>query len=164
MNKDKLITVRIEAKKREQFKKWVKEQNFDVSEFLTTIIEACLDGRLDKNLISNLSPESDSICIDDLDKLITKLDKDIDKRIDKLEEQVNKLITKLDTDIDKRIDNQKAIPESLEITPDKQLNHAELARQMGVSSSTVSRWANQKRQPPSDLEWRYDPSIKKWVK
>ncbi len=160
MNKDKLITVRIEAEKREQFKKWVKEQNLDISEFLTTIIQACLDGRLDKNLISNLNPSSDSICIDDLDNKINQLDKKLDIRIDKLEEQVNELITKLDTSIDTSIDTK----ETIEPTLDEQLTNAELARLLGVSSSTVSRWATKKRQPPKNLEWRYNPKLKKWVK
>ncbi len=159
MNKDKLITVRIEAEKREQFKKWVKEQNLDISEFLTTIIQACLDGRLDKNLISNLNPSSDSICIDDLDNKINQLDKKLDIRIDKLEEQVNELITKLDTSIDTSIDTK----ETIEPTLDEQLTNAELARLLGVSSSTVSRWATKKREPPKNLEWRYDSQLKKWV-
>ncbi|MDJ0510857.1 MAG: helix-turn-helix domain-containing protein, partial [Crocosphaera sp.] len=160
MNKDKLITVRIEAEKREQFKKWVKEQNLDISEFITTIIQACLDGRLDKNLISNLNPSSDSICIDDLDNKINQLDKKLDIRIDKLEEQVNELITKLDTSIDTSIDTK----ETIEPTLDEQLTNAELARLLGVSSSTVSRWATKKREPPKNLEWRYDSQLKKWVK
>ena len=164
MNKNKLITVRIEAEKRSQFKEWVKERNLDVSEFLTTVIQACLDGRLDKNLISNLKPSSDSICIDDLDNKINQLDKKLDIRIDKVEEQVNELITKLDTSIDIRIDKEEAILETLETTLDEQLTNAELARLLGVSSSTVSRWATKKHQPPLDLEWRYDPSLKKWVK
>ena len=159
MNKDKLITVRIEAEKREQFKKWVKEQNLDISEFITTIIQACLDGRLDKNLISNLNPSSDSICIDDLDNKINQLDKKLDIRIDKLEEQVNELITKLDTSIDTSIDTK----ETIEPTLDEQLTNAELARLLGVSSSTVSRWATKKREPPKNLEWRYDSQLKKWV-
>ncbi len=168
MNKDKLITVRIEAEKREQFKKWVKEQNLDISEFLTTIIQACLDGRLDKNLISNLNPSSNSICIDDLDNKINKLDNKLDIRIDKLEKQVNELITKLDTSIDIRIDKKETILETIletiEPTLDEQLTNAELARLLGVSSSTVSRWATKKRQPPKNLEWRYDSQLKKWVK
>ncbi len=164
MNKDKLITIRISAEKREQFKKWVKKQNLDMSEFLTTVISACIDGRLDRDLITNLSPESDSICIDELDKKINQLDNKLDTRIDRIEEQVNELITKLDTRIDISIDKKETIVETLEPTPDKQLTNAELARLLNVSSSTVSRWATKKRQPPKDLEWRYDPSLKKWVK
>ncbi len=164
MNKDKLITIRISAEKREQFKKWVKKQNVDMSEFLTTVISACIDGRLDKNLMTNLSPQSDSICIDTLEKKINELDNKLDRRIDKVEEQVNELITKLDTRIDKNIDKKETIVETLEPTPDKQLTNAELARLLNVSSSTVSRWATKKHQPPLDLEWRYDPKIKKWVK
>ena len=160
MNKDKLITVRIEAEKREQFKKWVKEQNLDISEVLTTIIQACLDGRLDKNLISNLNPSSDSIYIDDLNNKINQLDKKLDIRIDKLEEQVNELVTKLDTSIDKK----ETRLETIESTLDEQLTNAELARLLGVSSSTVSRWATKKRELPKNLEWRYDPKLKKWVK
>ncbi len=164
MNKNKLITVRIEAEKRDQFKEWVKEQNLDVSEFLTAVIEACLDGQLDKNLIPNLNPQSDSICIDKLDNRISELTNNLDKRIDKIEEQVNKLITKLDSNIDKRIDREKEKVDDQQETTNQQLTHAELARRMNVSSSTVSRWANGKRQPPLNLEWRYDSKLKKWVK
>ena len=163
MNKDKLITVRIEAEKREQFKKWVKEQNLDISEFLTTVIQACLDGRLDKKFISNLSPLSDSICIDDLEQKINQLRDKLDKRIDKLEKQVNELITKPDTNIDICIDKKATRLETLEPTPDQQLTNAELARLLDVSSSTVSRWATKKRKLPKNLEWRYDSSLKKWV-
>ncbi len=164
MNKDKLITVRIEAEKRDRFKEWVKKQNLDVSEFLTAVISACLDGRLDKNLITNLNPQSDSTCIDKLDNRISELTNNLDKRIDKIGEQVNGLVTKLDSNIDKRIDKKKEKVNDQQETTNEQLTHAELARRMNVSSSTVSRWANGKRQPPLDLEWRYDPSLKKWVK
>ena len=164
MNKNKLITVRIEAEKRDQFKDWVKEQNLDVSEFLTTVIEACLDGQLDKNLIPKLNPQSDSACIDKLDDRISKLTNNLDKRIDKIEEQVNELVTRLDNNIDKRIDRKKEEIEDQQETITEQLTHAELARRINVSSSTVSRWANGKRQPPLNLEWRYDSQLKKWVK
>ena len=164
MNKNKLITVRIEAEKRDQFKKWVKKQKLDVSEFLTTVIEACLDGRIDENLITNLNPQSDSIYIDKLDNRISELAKNIDKRIDKIEEQVNELVTKLDSNIDKRIDKEKQKVDDQQETTNEELTHAELARRINVSSSTVSRWANKKRQPPLNLEWRYNSQLKKWVK
>ena len=160
MSKDKLITIRIEAEKRQQFKKWVKEQNLDVSEFMTTIIQACLDGQLDKNLVTNFNPQSDSICIDKLENKISQSTDNLDKRIDKIEEQVNELVTKLDSRIDKCIDKE----EDREETTNEQLTNAELARRMGVSPATVSRWANKKRQPPLDLEWRYDSKLKKWLK
>ncbi len=160
MNKNKLITLRIEEDKREEFKQWVKDQNLDVSEFLTLIIQACLDGRLDKNLITNLSPQSDSICIDKLDDRISQLTNNLDKRIDKIEEQVNQLVIKIDSNIDKRIDKEEYRQE----TKNEELTNAELARRINVSSSTVSRWANGKRQPPEDLEWGYNSELKKWVR
>ena len=69
------------------------------------------------------------------------------------------MITKLDTSIDTSIDTK----ETIEPTLDEQLTNAELARLLGVSSSTVSRWATKKREPPKNLEWRYDSQLKKWV-
>ncbi|MGK7958200.1 MAG: helix-turn-helix domain-containing protein [Crocosphaera sp.] len=164
MNKNKLITVRIEAEKRDQFKKWVKKQKLDVSEFLTIVIEACLDGRIDENLITNLNPQSDSTCIDKLNNRISELTNNLDKRIDKIEEQVNELVTRLDNNIDKRIDKEKEKVDDQQETKNEQLTHAELARRMNVSPATISRWANGKRQLPLDLEWRYNSQLKKWVK
>ena len=164
MSKDKLITIRIEAEKREQFKEWVKEQNLDVSEFMTTIIEACLDGQLDKNLITNLNPQSDSICIDKLDSKISKLTDNLDKRIDKIEKQVNELITNLDNNLDKCIDKLETKVDHRQEISNKQLTNTELARLLNMNPSTVSRWANGKHQPPKNLEWRYDSNLKKWVK
>ena len=168
MSKDKLITIRIEAEKREQFKAWAKEQNLDVSEFLTTVIQACLDEQLDKNLTPNPNPPSESVCIDSLDQKINQLITRLDKRIDKLEEQVNELIIKLDKRIDKNrnenINKQKAILDPLKQPINEQLTNAELARLINVSPSTISRWVNQKSKLPLDLEWQYDPKLKKWVK
>ncbi len=164
MSKDKLITVRIEADKREQFKQWVNNQNLDVSEFLTIIIQACLDGQLDKNLIANLNSPSDSLNIDKLDDKISELANNLDKRIDKVEAQISQLVTRLDINIDKCIDiEQEEVDDQQEMT-NEELTHAELARRINVSSSTVSRWANGKRQLPPDLQWQYDPQLKKWVK
>lgn len=164
MNKNKLITVRIEAKKRDQFKEWVKEQNLDISGFLTAVIEACLDGRLDKNLITNLNPQSDSIYIDKLDDRISDLTNNLDKRIDKIEKQVNELVTRLDSRIDQCIDKEEDKVKDRKETKNEQLTNAELARLLNVSATTISRWANGKRQPPLNLEWQYDSQLKKWVK
>lgn len=46
----------------------------------------------------------------------------------------------------------------------EQITNAELARRIKVNPSTVSKWANQKSRPPKNLEWRYDPKLKKWIK
>ena len=56
--------------------------------------------------------------------------------------------------------NPKAINPSQTET---RLTHAELARQLGVSSSTVSRWGTGKRKPPEDLNYHYDQEIKRWI-
>lgn len=48
--------------------------------------------------------------------------------------------------------------------PETGLTHAELARQLGVSSSTVSRWGTGKRKPPEDLKYRFDQTLKLWIK
>ena len=44
------------------------------------------------------------------------------------------------------------------------LTHAELARQLGVSSSAVSRWATGKRKVPEDLKYKFDLTLKRWLK
>lgn len=43
------------------------------------------------------------------------------------------------------------------------LTHAELGRQLGVSSSTVSRWGSKKRNPPKNLNYYYDQEVKLWI-
>ena len=85
------------------------------------------------------------------------IDCSIDKNIDK--NQVEHLDVNIEACIDK-----KTLTESLQEQSYPQITNAELARLLNVSPTTVSRSATKKRQPPSKLEWRYDPSLKKWVK
>ena len=174
MNKDKLITIRIEAEKRDQFKQWVKDRNLDVSEFLIRIIQACLDEKIDESIVSSNLSQSDTIRIDkletDVSYLVNKLDNCIaiinqgNQERELLKEQLSKLIHKdqiknnqLTNDI---IDKLDSISEEL----NSPLTHAQLARQIGVASSTISRWASGKRQPPENLEWKYNYQIKKWIR
>ena len=174
MSKDKLITIRIEADKRDQFKQWVKDRNLDVSEFIIRIIQACLDGQIDENLVSDNLSQSDTIRIDKLETEVSKLVNNLDTCIDKinqnnqeiefLKEQLSQLLHK-DEIQSKQLTNGivlKSDPVTQELN--NQLTHAQLARQIGVASSTVSRWANRKRQPPQNLEWNYNSQIKKWVR
>jgi Arc/MetJ-type ribon-helix-helix transcriptional regulator len=44
-----------------------------------------------------------------------------------------------------------------------ELTNAELARILGVNPATVSRWANGKRQPPSELKYKFDSTTKVWT-
>lgn len=44
-----------------------------------------------------------------------------------------------------------------------ELTNAELARQLGVNPATVSRWANGKRQPPNELNYKFNPNSKTWT-
>ena len=174
MNKNKLITIRIEAEKRDQFKQWVKERNLDVSEFIIRIIQACLDGQIDESIVSDHLSQSDTIRMDKLEKdisyLVNKLDNCIaiinqgNQERELLKEQLSKFIYKdqiknnqLTNDV---VDKLYSISEEL----NSPLTHAQLARQIGVSSSTISRWASGKRQPPENLEWKYNYQIKKWIK
>ncbi len=81
MAKDKLITIRIEDEKRTAFKKWAESRNLDVSSFLYEVIQACIDSRIDQDIVKP--------------RLIDRLE--IDERIDALSKRL--------TEIDGRIDN-----------------------------------------------------------
>ena len=174
MTKDKLITIRIEADKRDQFKEWVKKRNLDVSEFLLRIIQSCLDGQIDENIVSHNLSQPETIRIDKLEADVSMLVEQIDNCIDKinqgnqeresLKKQLLQLLDKNQIQSEELTNDIVVKSNPTEQELNNQLTHAQLARQIGVASSTVSRWANGKRQPPFDLEWSYNCSIKKWVK
>lgn len=46
----------------------------------------------------------------------------------------------------------------------KGLTHTELGRLLSVNASTVSRWATGKRKTPQDLEYKFDKTLKLWVR
>lgn len=177
-----LATFRIDKKTWKKFKKWVGEKNSNASAELNQFVLRSL-GLIDENLDTEnnnaLEQRIDSYLDNNLEQRIEKainiyLDINIDKYIDKVnlryrDEQQNIDIDtnaedNLDISIDSNIDEEKPKAESLQEESNEQLTHAELARRMNVSPATVSRWANGKRQPPLDLEWRYDAQLKKWVK
>ena len=147
---------------------------FDVSEFLTTIIEACLDGQLDEKLVTERKSQSENNRIDKLEEQVNQIRNKLDIYIDKIGEgekerslfsqQLSKLSQKIEIEDHQLSDDQVIDSDNLEQQPEEELTNAELSRRIGVTSSTVSRWANKKRQPPKDLEWRYDSQLKKWVK
>jgi hypothetical protein len=87
MKRDKLLTIRIDEEKRKAFNSWCKEQNYSCSKFLSDIIEACLDNRIDKSILTEISVSSQSRDIkrqQQLDKLLDKLEQ-ISQRVSKLE-------------------------------------------------------------------------------
>lgn len=57
-----------------------------------------------------------------------------------------------------------SLKDKINSPPKTGLTHAELARQLGVSSSTISRWSTGKRNPPEDLKYRFDRTLKLWIK
>lgn len=67
---------------------------------------------------------------------------------------------------------ERIIPNSAQANKNQQMNevtnaeltNAELARLLKLSPSTISRWANGKRQSPDDLAYRFDPLSKLWKK
>ncbi len=189
MDKTTLATFRIDKDTWKKFKKWASKKNSNASAELNQFILECL-GVIDKNIEANIDQDlSDSIekYIDNY--LDTNLESYIDKYIDANIETIVKtyldqvalkhldteplaldisiddnIDTNIDLKLDTDLDKEKPLAESLEEQLNEQLTNAELARRMNVSPSTVSRWVNQKSNPPKDLEWQYDPSLKKWVK
>lgn len=92
MAKDKLITVRIESEKREDFTKWAKDRSIDASVFLYGVIDACLDGRIDERILNNR--------VDD-----KQLDKLIDERLDnKLDSLVSEAVRKAIAPFEKKLE------------------------------------------------------------
>lgn len=91
MTKNKLITVRIESEKRENFTKWAKTRNIDASVFLYGVIEACIDGRVDEGILDKRLDEQQ---LDDrIDERIRQLEDKLDKRIDnKLDNVVSEAV------------------------------------------------------------------------
>lgn len=91
MAKDKLITIRIESEKREDFTKWSKDRSIDASVFLYGVIDACLDGRIDERILNNRVDDKQ------LDKLI---DERLDKKLDSLvSEAVGKAIAPIQNEL-----------------------------------------------------------------
>ncbi len=182
MDKTTLATFRVDQDTWKKFKKWASKKNSNASAELNQFILECL-GIIDKNI----EPNIDKSMYKNIDKHIDNyLDKNIESYIEKyidahietivkthldqvglkhLDTQLDTNIDNyLDTQLDTDIDKEKPLTESLEQQLNEQLTNAELARRISVSPSTISKWANQKSNPPKDLEWRYDPKVKKWVK
>ncbi len=194
MDTTTLATFRIDKKTWKKFKKWAAAKDSNASKELNEFILRALgliDEDIDTNIDNNLEKRIEDYLETNIHTRIEEtidnyLDYYLDKRIYNLTRQYlednkeNDLDTNLQKNIDVNIDSNldKKEVEQVEVEQDnsideeepleeskkEQLTNAELARRMGVSSSTVSRWANQKRQPPENLEWRYDPKLKKWVK
>ena len=124
-----------------------------IEEVVNNYIDTNLDKRIYNLTLQYLDKEQDPDLENHTDN---NIDYSIDNNIDK--EQVKQLDTNIDRNIDKN-----PLAESLQQS-NEQITNAELARLMNVSPTTVSRWATQKRQPPENLEWRYNSKLKKWVK
>ena len=154
MDTTTLATFRIDKKTWKKFKKWAADKDSNASKELNQFIKRAL-GLIDENIDTNLDNNLEQ-------RIETYLEDNLDNRIEQT--VTNYLDKNLDSYIDKNIDQELPKAESLQEESNEQLTNAELARRMNVSPATVSRWANQKRQPPLDLEWRYDLSLRKWVK
>ena len=125
-----------------------------IEKTVNNYLDINLDKRIYKTTLKYLDKEPEP----DVDTNIeNNIDISIDTNIDN--NQVEELDVKLDTYIDK----EEPLAESEQEQSNEQLTNAELARRMKVSPSTVSKWANRKSRPPKNLEWRYDPKLKKWV-
>ncbi len=193
MDTTTLATFRIDKKTWKKFKKWAAAKDSNASKELNEFIKRALgliDEDIDTNLDNNLEKRIENYLETNVytrigETIDNYLDTNLDKRIYNLTRQYlednkeNNLDTNLqnniDVNIDSNLDNKEVEQveveqdnsidkeEPLEESKKEQLTHAELARRMNMSSATVSRWANGKRQPPKNLEWKYDPKVKKWV-
>lgn len=114
MAKDKLITIRIEDLKREAFKNWANSKKLDVSAFLHDVIDACLDGRIDEKIISSnrLDSTQGKILNDRLDiiekrlaSLTSQLDVYIDKQLDvycrEIDKKIDERLVKYENEIER---------------------------------------------------------------
>ena len=122
-------------------------------------IDNYLDINLDKRIYNLTHQYLENNQETDLD---TNPEKNIDVNIDNNLD--NKQVEQVEVELDNRIDTEKPLEESKKEQSNEQLTNAELARRIKVSPSTVSRWATGKNQPPTDLEWEYNPKLKKWIK
>ena len=189
MDTTTLATFRIDKKTWKKFKKWAADKDSNASKELNQFILRALgliDENIDPNFDNNLEKRIEKYLETNVytrigETIDNYLDINLDKRIYSLTHQYleNNQETDLDTNpernidvnIDNNLDNKQL--EQVEVELDnridkeeqsnEQLTNAELARRIKVSPSTVSRWATGKNQPPTDLEWEYDPKVKKWV-
>jgi ribosome-binding protein aMBF1 (putative translation factor) len=92
---------------------------------------------------------------------------EISQQLDQHKTQLSQHETRL-TQLEQRTDGKKDSPthtkENLTQEITNKLTNAQLAKKIGVDPSTISRWATGKRQPPFDLEYSFDPTLKLWIK
>ena len=147
------------------------ENNNNLEQRIDKYLDSNIDKRIEKAINIYLDNNIDK-CIYNLTTqylnqeqktdLETDLNNDTEINIDT--DIDNKQVEEIDSNIDTYIDTEELLTESLQEQSNEQITNAELACRMKVSASTVSKWANQKSRPPKNLEWRYDSSLKKWVK
>lgn len=120
-------------------------------------------------------PPSDTLKEQILEEVIKEFDLYTDKQLDNLEQKLKKqleafksefLTDKSNTSPSITLNNTSSvIPKnsaSVTLSDTPRLTNAELARLLGVSPATVSRWSTGKRQPPKNLNWEFNPVTKKW--
>jgi DNA-binding transcriptional regulator YiaG len=83
----------------------------------------------------------------------------LEERIKNLEEKFRQLEDR-ETTINS-LTSKNSQEESLTEPP---MTHSQLAKILGVSRTTVNRWGLGQRQPPENLEWKFDADLKLWVK
>ncbi len=152
------------------------DENIDTN--LDNNLEKRIEDYLETNVYTRIGETIDNYLDINLDKRIynlnhqylennkqTDLDTNHEKNIDvNIDSNLdNQQVEQVEVELDTRIDKEELLEESKKEQSNEQLTNAELARLLKVSPSTVSRWASGKNQPPNNLEWKYDPKLKKWI-
>jgi transcriptional regulator with XRE-family HTH domain len=118
-----------------------------------------LNFRIEEELLKAIKKEANRQGKNHTQWIIEQCQKALDRHpltLEELSDRLTHLESQVNTFLGQNLDQKNQI--------ETKLTHAELARQLGVSSSTVSRWGTGKRKPPEDLKYKFDQTNKRWVK
>ena len=120
-----------------------------------------LNFRIEEELLKAIKKEAKRHGKNHTQWIIEQCQKGLDQQPLTLEELSDRLTTISDRLT--AVENQlKPVSET---PPEKtRLTNAQLAREIGINPSTISRWSTGKRKPPEDLQYKFDPALKLWIK
>lgn len=169
MSRNKLITIRIEESKRNNFRKWTKNNKVDGATFLYKVIEQCIDNELSTDIINPNAASQKSIV--DIKKSIQELSNKLEQetikqnsKIVSLELQIDKLKSQLSSHSTNNISTQKIAKKAYK-TKSNLLNDRQLAEILEVAPNTVNRWRTKRRKPSKkhqNIFERYEVVGNRW--